>query len=257
MKRQFIFTESNHLKSTVVYSCSCSCVVFVLQSSPTCLHLCADLSTAHSTHGVRQVTQYADSSCHGRGWNVWINIVCQRQMKKKRISLRAEALVVLIAQTVTRCTHEWDARSGSTVAWQGNPGERGNVQTEPPCQQLVCQSDRCTSGSGWAWPGDNGGSRQSYKPHWLQQHTSWTQSWNHFKQVPILLDWCYTCRWFKWTHPPAIVQLQRNTSWLAHLIYVAWYQIVSHRTPQSVNITPGTNCVSRYTQSSNGPHHLC
>lgn len=67
-------------------------------------------------------------------------------------------------------------------AWAALPGKiaqgrEGNVQTEPPCQQLMCQSDHCTSGSRWAWPGDNSGSSNprskvlSYKPpHWLHQH---------------------------------------------------------------------------------------
>lgn len=39
----------------------------LLQGSPTCLHLDADPSTAGSTQRVGQVTQYADTGCHGRG----------------------------------------------------------------------------------------------------------------------------------------------------------------------------------------------
>lgn len=59
---------------------SCACV---LQSALTCLHPCADLTAAGSTHGVRQFAQYADTSCHGRGWKVWTNIACQSQKNRE------------------------------------------------------------------------------------------------------------------------------------------------------------------------------
>lgn len=130
----------------------CSCVVVVLQSSPTCLHLCADLFTAGSTHGVRKVTQYADTSCHGRGWKVWINIVCQKQMKKKGGGggeTAYEPKLINSHKVYTQMRYE---EREAALPGKITQGREGNVQTEPPCQQLVYQSDHCTSGSLWAWP---------------------------------------------------------------------------------------------------------
>lgn len=97
-------------------------VVVLYLCPPTCLHLYADPSTADSTRGVRQLTQYADTSCHGRSWKVWTNITYQSQQIGGKYSLQARALVVL---TVTRCTHKWDMWSVSSVAWQDSPRERG------------------------------------------------------------------------------------------------------------------------------------
>lgn len=150
----------------------------VLQSAPTCLHPCADLTTVGSTQGVRQVTQYADTSCHGRGWKVWTNIACQSQKTGRRGKKQ------LISRSSGCADKQSHGASANEIwgAWAALPGKvtqgrEGNEQSEPPCQKLRCQCDHCTSGSKWAWPRDNSGSKYPRPkvpgckpPHWLQQH---------------------------------------------------------------------------------------
>lgn len=50
-----------------------------------------------------------------------------------------------------------------------------------------------------------------------------------------------------WTYRPESGKRQSNTSWLPHLIYVAWYQSCIRLSSQCVDLTLGTNCSSCYT----------
>lgn len=123
--------------------------------SPTCLHRSADLSTAGCTHRVRQVTQYADTSCHGRDCKVGTNIVCQRGggggSKKKEKYLTASWLVLTCDSRAKQ--HKRD----EVCEQRGNPRRRGagawaRCKVSAQHHQLVCLCDRCTSVSRWEWP---------------------------------------------------------------------------------------------------------
>lgn len=155
----------------------CFCVAELSYLSPS---LCWSLHC-----GLHSWSKAGHSVCwHQLPWQglKGVNKHCVSKADEKKIwrekNQLTEALVVLITQTVTRCTHKWDMRCVSGVAWQDNPGERGK------CANWATMSAAHVS----VWPlhlweqvGVARGQQRelgahprsevpSYTPHWLQQH---------------------------------------------------------------------------------------
>lgn len=131
----------------------------------------------------------------------------------------------------TRRTHKWDTGHCECCCLARQPrGTEGNVQIEPPCQQLMCQCDCCTSGHGLQHLKQKTLDllcccKQQYH---LQRHPQTAKLWEDdalTRYHPVQPAWsitllgCSIC-------PPASEQLESNTSWLAHLISELFHRLI-------------------------------
>lgn len=190
-------------------------------------------------------------------------------------------------QTVTRCTHKWDMWSVSGVAWQDSPGEREMCKLSHHVSSSCVSLTTAPLGARGRGLGTTVGAQTRDPRCWvtnrrtdfISTHTGQTErlqdehaslsssvaaaaaraeyvlSCNQLETFKLHMSDEANSSYFtglmplisNWTYRPESEQRQSNTSWLPHLIYVAWYQSCIRLSSQCVDLTLGTNCSSCYT----------